>query len=204
MDFVEFPKIARISRDCTVTEKIDGTNGQVHIRLESAAPFEFGIDTQCHLKDTDQTVFVRAGSRNRWLGLDDKVNDNYGFANWVYQHAHELAQLGVGAHFGEWWGQGIARRYDQDRKRWSLFNTHRWGGENSARPACCDVVPVLYQGIFDTACVRVQLERLQLFGSLAALGFAHPEGVVIWHEGAQAYFKKTILKDEEWKGKKAA
>ncbi len=201
MDFNEFPKIARLSRACTITEKIDGTNAQVHIRLESAAPFEFGYDTQCHIPETDQTVFVRAGSRTRWIKVGD---DNHGFAGWVYQHAHELATLGVGAHFGEWWGLGIQRGYDQLVKRFSLFNTHRWGGENSARPACCDVVPVLFDGIFDTVLASLALERLQLFGSEAAPGFKNPEGIVIWHDAARSYFKKTLVKDEEWKGKKAA
>lgn len=27
--FAEFPKIARLSRECVITEKIDGTNAQV-------------------------------------------------------------------------------------------------------------------------------------------------------------------------------
>ena len=31
MDFVEFNKIARLSRNCVITEKIDGTNASVVI-----------------------------------------------------------------------------------------------------------------------------------------------------------------------------
>ena len=30
-EFAEFPSSARLSKDCVVTEKIDGTNAQVHI-----------------------------------------------------------------------------------------------------------------------------------------------------------------------------
>jgi len=30
----------------------------------------------------------------------------------------------------------------------------------------------------------------------------NPEGVVIYHRAGNLYFKKTILKDEEYKGKK--
>jgi len=57
ISFVEFPKIARFSRDVIVTEKIDGTNAQVYV------------------DDTMTRAF--AGSRNRWITPDD---DNFGFA----------------------------------------------------------------------------------------------------------------------------
>jgi len=30
-EFREFPKMARLSRECVITEKLDGTNGQVCI-----------------------------------------------------------------------------------------------------------------------------------------------------------------------------
>lgn len=30
-EFVEFPKIARLSREIIVTEKIDGTNGVIYV-----------------------------------------------------------------------------------------------------------------------------------------------------------------------------
>ncbi len=31
MEFKEFPKIARLTRDCIITEKIDGTNASIYI-----------------------------------------------------------------------------------------------------------------------------------------------------------------------------
>ena len=45
------------------------------------------------------------------------------------------------------------------------------------------------------------LERLKVFGSAAAPGHMTPEGIIIYHTAANAYFKATINKDEEPKGK---
>jgi hypothetical protein len=172
--FVEFPKIPRLSRECVVTEKIDGTNG-------------------CVLVMEDGRVI--AGSRTRWITPEA---DNFGFARWVKEHEDELRTgLGVGLHFGEWWGLGIQRKYGQDRKRWSLFNTSKW---SESRPACCDVVPILYSGLFHSASIDEALNTLREQGSSAAPGFMKPEGVVIYHVAARHYFKKTIEKDESGKG----
>jgi len=102
-EFEGFPKIARLKRDITVTEKLDGTNAQIFIGEDG----EFSV-----------------GSRKRWIVPGD---DNYGFARWAYGRQDELiATLGIGRHFGEWWGQGIQRRYDMEKKQFSLFNTTRW------------------------------------------------------------------------------
>lgn len=172
--FCEFPKMPRLSREVVVTEKIDGTNAQVHI--------------------TDDGQ-VLAGSRSRWITPAD---DNFGFARWVAEHADELRELGPGSHFGEWWGAGIQRRYGLDHKRFSLFNVDRWG---ETRPACCHVVPVLWRGVFDTGFIDDAIARLVGGGSVAAPGFMNPEGVVIYHVAGRLGFKKTIHKDEEPKGK---
>lgn len=171
--FVEFPKMARLTRPVIVTEKIDGTNAQVFI------------------EDDGETI--HAGSRNRWLSLAD---DNFGFARWVEDHREELLTLGPGRHFGEWWGSGIQRRYGLtgDDKRFSLFNVSRWRDE---RPACCRVVPVLYEGPFDTQQVEAALYDLGCAGSVAAPGFMNPEGVVVFHIAGNVGFKKTLLKDDE-------
>jgi len=177
LEFTEFPKIARLTRQCIVTEKIDGTNAQVHIT-------EDGL--------------VLAGSRTRYITPDA---DNYGFAAWVKAHEDELREgLGVGRHYGEWWGSGIQRGYglEKGEKRFSLFNTSRWNAET--KPACCYVVPVLYDGEFSTERVGTVIERVRTFGSEAAPGFMKPEGVVIYHVAARLYFKKTLEKDEEHKG----
>lgn len=105
--------------------------------------------------------------------------------------------LGPGYHYGEWWGQGIQRKYGLTEKRWSLFNTSRWELE---RPTCCYCVPVLYRGVFESSAVYEELGDLLAGGSIAAPGFMNPEGVVIYHIAAGQYFKKTILKDDEPKG----
>jgi hypothetical protein len=169
IEFEEFPKIARLYRPVVITEKLDGTNGQVVI---------------------DEDGSVQAGSRGRYVTLKD---DNYGFARWVAEHEEELRALGPGRHFGEWWGHGIQRNYSQTRKRFSLFNTVRWKDE---RPACCDVVPVLYEGVFTIGCVPQTVKALRENGSAASPGFMRPEGVIIWHEAARIGFKVTLEKDE--------
>jgi len=176
-DFEGFPKIARLSREVIVTEKIDGTNAQVFVADDGT---------------------VRAGSRNRWIEPGD---DGFGFAAWVKAHADELRELGPGRHFGEWWGSGIQRRYGLTGgdKRLSLFNVSRWG-DTDARPTCCSVVPVLYQGPFDTAAIDAALEDLRINGSRAAPGFMRPEGIIVFHTAGNVGFKKTLDKDEMPKG----
>jgi hypothetical protein len=193
IDFIEFPKIARLSRPCIVTEKLDGTNAQVHIRPLAGSSLEFGLDTQVEIEGVPH--LIRAGSRNRWISTTD---DNFGFAQWVYQNAHELAQLGPGQHFGEWWGAGIQRRYGLTEKRFSLFNVTRWG---ESRPACCHVVPELWRGNFSDLNISDILWSLEACGSAAAPGFMDPEGIIIYHAAAGIGFKKTIKKDDEQKGK---
>jgi hypothetical protein len=173
MEFKEFPKIYRLNREVIVSEKIDGTNGCVAIS-------EMGE--------------VSAQSRSQAITI---ANDNFGFAKWVQENAKELVRLGPGYHYGEWWGAGIQRRYGQDRKRFSLFNVHRWG---ASRPACCDVVPVILRGMgWQTA--YAALELLRANGSFAAPGFSQPEGVIAFHTQGNLMMKMTLLKDEEYKGK---
>lgn len=175
MDFAAFPKIARLSRNCTVTEKIDGTNAQVFI-------------------DDDGHMYF--GSRTRWI---TPQNDNYGFASWGTDHADELMLLGPGHHFGEWWGQGIQRKYGLTEKRFSLFNVGKWNPDNA--PSCCHVVPILYQGEFDTTVIRGLINAMAEQGSRAVPGWMDPEGIVVFHEAAGIMFKKTIKGDESPKSK---
>ena len=81
MEFKPFTKIARLQREIIVTEKIDGTNAQICI--------------------TEDGQFL-TGSRTRWITPDD---DNFGFSKWAHEHKEELMGLGMGQHFGEWWGK---------------------------------------------------------------------------------------------------
>ena len=178
-EFKEFPKIARLSREIIVTEKIDGTNAIVYVPAE-----------------TNERLLV--GSRNRWVPPGE---DHFGFVKWVAAHEEELRLgLGPGYHYGEWWGSGVGRRgYDlpAGERRWSLFNVSRWV---ETRPACCHVVPVIERGLFHTDLVTLALDRLRSQGSFAAPGFMRPEGVVIYHVQGNILFKKTLEKDEQPKG----
>lgn len=183
MDFVEFPKIARLSRECTITEKIDGTNGCIFIGEDGT---------------------FKVGSRTRWL--TPETGDNHGFMLWALTNKDELMKLGPGRHYGEWWGSGIQRGYglQKGEKRFSLFNTYKWSDALGLRPACCSVVPVLFNGLFTSDAAAEALEALAKMGSHAAPGFMQPEGIIVYHHAANLYFKKTLSKDEEWKGKQAA
>jgi hypothetical protein len=175
MEFVEFPKIARLSKECIITEKIDGTNGCIYIGENG----EFLV-----------------GSRTRWLSLE--TGDNHGFLQWAMANKEELLKLGPGRHFGEWWGHGIQRGYGltKGEKRFSLFNIKRWG-DDAIRPSCCSVVPVLWRGIFNTQIIDECLDSLKNNGSKASPGFMRPEGIVIFHTAQGFLFKKTIEKDDQ-------
>ena len=170
-EFKSFNKIPRLNREIIITEKIDGTNGQICI--------------------TEEGEFL-VGSRNRWITPE---NDNHGFAMWAYENKEELMKLGVGSHFGEWWGQGIQRGYGLKEKRFSLFNVSRWG-DDEVRPKCCHVVPLMYQGMFSELAIKNCLYDLKRFGSWAVEGFMKPEGVVIYHTALGGYFKATVENDE--------
>lgn len=176
-EFTEFPKIPRLFRNCTITEKIDGTSGQIVI--------------------TDDGEFL-VGSRSCYITPEQ---DNYGFARWAYGNREELIKLGPGQHFGEWWGSGIQRGYGLKGgdKRFSLFNVGRWGvGEGQGpQPSCCGLVPVLYKGLFDQGAIVRCVNLLRAQGSMAAPGFMKPEGVIVYHEAARHCFKITLEKDAE-------
>jgi len=187
--FTEFPKMARLSRECIITEKIDGTNAQIYIT-------------------EDGDLFT--GSRTRWVTPE---SDNFGFARWAQEHREELMLLGPGRHFGEWWGKGIQRGYGVPDRRLSLFNVTRWclHGEEpqlipsadprvakyqEVLPPCVGLVPVMRRGIFTTSMVDSAMHELGQRGSLAAPGFMNPEGIVVFHTAGSVGFKKTIHKDE--------
>jgi RNA ligase-like protein len=172
--FPPMPKIARLSRDMIVTEKIDGTNASIFIGEDGT---------------------IQAGSRTRWITPE---NDNFGFAKWVQANADCLRALGPGHHFGEWWGLGIQRGYGLTGKHFSLFNVSRW--RDAVLPTCVSLVPILYEGPFDTGMVDGQLDDLRVTGSLAAPGWMQPEGVVIYHVQGNVLFKKTLDKNDGAKG----
>lgn len=199
-DFQGFPKIPRLFREIVITEKIDGTNAQVvidDVEHVTQAQYEedFGVPILYTYDVNDHRIAIRAASRNRYITPN---SDNYGFAKWVLDNGTSLAELGPGRHFGEWWGQGIQRGYGLKEKRFSLFNTHKWGDEEK-RPECCYVVPVLYTGSFHITAIQHSLWNLAFTGSIAAPQFMNPEGVVIYHTAGNILFKATLENDEKGK-----
>jgi hypothetical protein len=174
IEFRAFPKIARLNRAIIITEKLDGTNA-------------------CVVVGEDGTVSAQSRSRVIVPGAD-----NFGFASWVAAHADELRALGPGYHFGEWWGAGIQRGYGLKEKRFSLFNTHRWGAALD-RPACCHVVPVLHTSVGFNEVVGI-VESLRSNGSVAAPGFMNPEGIVAFHTASSTLFKVLLENDHAPKG----
>lgn len=212
--FCEFPKMARLQREIIITEKIDGTNAQIFITpisdnepipMHSLGVFQINRTLHC----------MMAGSRTRWITPE---NDNFGFAKWCADNIIQLTQLGVGRHFGEWWGSGIQRGYGIKEKRLSLFNVQRWclHDQEPQRivtadpriekyqdrlPECVGLVPLLYRGEFDTKRIDFELDALHDFGSKAVEGFMNPEGIVVFHTAGNVGFKRTIKNDEIPKSK---
>ena len=179
VEFKAFPKIARLNREIVVTEKIDGTNSCVIVTEDGE---------------------VLAQSRNQFITPDQ---DNYGFARWVWNNSETLARiLGVGYHYGEWWGSGIQRRYGLtgNDKRFYLFNVARWEDVDFSDVPELGVVPILYRGLFSQGEINNQIQNLRENGSVASPGFMEPEGVVVWHEAARQLFKITLVNDEKPKG----
>lgn len=181
MEFQAFKKIPRLlSMPMVITEKIDGTNAQIHI----PEPGEDGYDTGA----------IYAASRSRYV---TPGADNFGFAQWVERNRDSLLRLGPGRHYGEWWGSGIQRGYGLAEKRFSLFNTGRWSG---VRPECCSVVPVLYYGQFSSDAIEEVKAKLLITGSVASPGFMRPEGIVVFLPKANLLFKSTYDNDDKPKG----
>ena len=195
--FEPFPKVPRLSRECVITEKIDGTNASIWIL--DPMDWDNPVPPEATMVQYGLHEFaVVAASRKIFI---TPAADNKGFARWVWEHAEALVlELGYGTHFGEWWGSGIGRKYGLTGtdKRFSLFNVARWAEDECLE--LCGVVPTLYRGEFCTVNIDDVLYELRDTGSQAAPGFPHPEGIMIWHEAARCLFKKTIVNDEKPKG----
>ncbi len=192
MHYEAFPKIPRVSKSffCTITEKIDGSNAQIVIT--DAGWDEFTRQSNEHVIARRQedsagvALNMRIGSRNRWI-KPGKETDNYGFAGWCENNAEELFKLGIGRHFGEWYGNGIQCGYGLKEKRFALFNARRWAGPYAASkaghaaaiPNCVEVVPVLYQGVYSQDRIDAAMDYLRIGGSQLVQGFMAPEGIIV-------------------------
>lgn len=201
IEFRKLPSLSRLFRDMTITEKIDGTQSTVIFERVYSAD---GIDlenTRNYLAAQDGAVYeVGSQSKNRLLH-PGKQSDNYGFAEWVLGNRYELFNLlGPGRHSGEWWGQGVQRHYGLSERRWSLFNPTKLGESSEyIGGALVGSVPVLYEGPFDTARIEFVATQLRDGGSVAAPGFAEPEGVVVFHVHSGQSFKFTLDNNDKHK-----
>lgn len=183
--FRAWPKIPRLENEVYhITEKIDGTNACILIR--GYDPVEDGMKAMYIDPDYQYTVYAQ--SRTRLITPED---DNFGFAKWVLDNAEQLiSDLGVGYHYGEWWGKGINRGYGLEERRFSLFNPTKHSN-------VCYHVPHLvtvgnHRELHDW--INVECERLVEEGSLASPGYMRPEGLVIYAEKAKTYWKVIIDK----------
>lgn len=219
IEFNGWPKTPRLSAGgVTITEKIDGTNACVIIREVDTvqawgryAPDYGGVCWVAQSRPESEgggqrTFLVGAQSRKRLLKITE---DNAGFARYVYDNREALVDLlGPGTHFGEWWGQGIQRRYGMDRKVFSLFNTHRWHNVanqrtdwwDEAAKVNLDVVPLLSLGRFSDKAIDDALDLLRREGSIATIKygihFDRPEGVIIRHSSLGGNLKAFVENDD--------
>lgn len=192
--FKAWPKIPRVeNRKEFYTEKIDGTNACVIIlRIPIEDLVESGTVKYKIIEDDPNDEFITHAlamfiqSRSRLITPQD---DNYGFAKWAVENFDELIKLGEGYHYGEWWGKGIQRGYGLNEKRFSLFNTKRWGDHNPNTPVCVSVVPTIQANTVEEA-----KQKLIENGSYAAPGFMNVEGVVVYEYNTDSYWKAIINK----------
>jgi len=182
-EFHSYPKIPRYSNETfTISEKIDGSNGVIKI---------------------DEVGNIIAGSRTQWLvGLDAKGRnlENHGFRQFVADNHDELLKLGVGTHYGEWYGSKINRNYGLDHNKFMLFNRNRYeaaihkqqtiesicpgelSNPDDLFPACVTIETILCDNIsFDELSYAVanSLDALNDYGSAHVQGFMKPEGLIV-------------------------
>jgi hypothetical protein len=201
-EFKKWDKMGRLYRPILITEKIDGTNGQINIVPDS----EDILDTQDVTIIEDYGIPLEGatmlvGSRKRWL---NEQSDNFGFFKWARDNADALAELGPGRHFGEWWGKGIQRGYGKKDRTFSLFNVMRYTLDPSLYKAVwnvgVEVVPLLYAGDYRQAAINIAITDLDINGSKAAPGYDKPEGIVIFHTATNTLFKYTLEGDQHKEG----
>lgn len=179
--FEKFPKMYRLNGPVVVSEKIDGTNG-------------------CIIITEDNEIYAQSRTR-----LITPENDNFGFAKWVYENKNPLIEiLGIGRHYGEWWGKGIQRGYGLNQKWFSLFNTTKWDHLTllESTPLRLDVVPELFTGTMPEVIQMIPelMLNLKTFGSQASPGYMSPEGIAIYDTNSGVGYKKTFDYDDTGKG----
>jgi hypothetical protein len=163
MEFKAFPKMPRVNNTPVfISQKLNGTNACIHI-----------------YSDNTNALQIKAGSRNRWLTIED---DNFGFAKFVSERAHQLIEaLGEGTFYGEFVGPGINSSEGLKTKQLFLFDTHRLDRPEivSKFPNDVGLVPILWKGSLDTMDLLRITKELKINGSKLVPGFMGVEGIVI-------------------------
>jgi hypothetical protein len=180
--FKAFGKIQHIGKlYMSITEKLHGSNAQIYI-----------------YRDENGVPQLKAGSRTRWLVPGD---DNYGFAQFVYDNKEEIIdKLGDGRHFGEWCGRGINSGYNLPDKNLFLFNWRRWKSVEAELPKRILTVPLLYTGKMSLEIIDYTMAMLKESGSIISPGYMKPEGIVVEIDGN--FYKKTFdIEEVKWSGK---
>lgn len=201
LEFESWGKTPRWANETmTITEKIDGTNACIVI-----LPFEQGYGENIErgeailvrdpVREDDVVFATQSRKKFIWPG---KQSDNAGFAAWAWENAVDIVgDLGYGKHYGEWWGRSIQRGYDQDTKRFSLFNPWRYSedGDRLFTVEGMGTVPILYSGAASEEAVTSSLFYLEMEGSVAAPGYMNPEGVIVSYKLAQRSYKAFVNDD---------
>lgn len=219
-EFKAWGSTPRWHKGLHITEKINGTHGGISVQ-----EFSFGYHAGTETPDDAKLVFssevddsgdpkreylVRAQSRKRIITPN---NDNFGFAQWVWDNAYGLANmLGFGYHYGEWYGEGIQKNpLGVSGRRFALFNTWHWAGKgnverlrDSGVPGLTHV-PVLHDeqthGPATWGTIPSILIDLMLNGSKAdgAQEGSKPEGIVVWQRETKQRYKILLEEDDKHK-----
>ncbi len=207
IEFRSWGKTPRLFRDIVITEKIDGSNSAI-IFAEVLGEDVDHVGSNELIVRGDRLFQVGAQSKNRLI-TPGKTTDNYGFAAFVYANKEALFDLlGEGHHFGEWYGEGIQRRYGDANKgirTFALFNTAKhkdtFGSfeDEAGRHVLVESVPVLYEGPFSEEAIQAILQELGKRGSIAVPFHPNPEGIVVYHTQSKQVYKVT--RDNNDKGK---
>lgn len=199
--FQDYGKIPRWANEHVwVSEKIDGSNSAVVIERQEEQRETDAVVRYVYVDDV--AYVVRAQSRKRFL-LPGKQTDNFGFAQYVFDNAEALVKtLGVGRHYGEYWGSGIQRGYGMvNGERWfSLFPTSRVSRSfqnyhDILTVPQLNIVPELYSGPWSGNVIEDCLDVLRDHGTFASNGAGQAEGVVVTFKLSGARYKAFVNDD---------
>lgn len=177
MDFKAYPKTQRLSNEIvTIAEKIDGTNGVLHVDHQSRT--------------------VLAGSRSKWLINDGSRSwDNHGFGAWVKENEEKLLNLPEGLHYGEWYGKGINRNYGMKDRKLMLFNRSRYQnileeGDFPTELELETVISLVSVSELPEEALRIKA-RVDKEGSYHVPGFMKTEGVIFRFQLSAKVYKEV-------------